>query len=69
MQIMSKLDALNVVVSDYNINAPASILVSIADSFGNTQSKTFNAGGITMEDMKDLVHNLIGFSNRRRNKG
>ena len=61
MQIISKLDALNVVVSDYNINAPASILVSITDSFDNTQSKTFNAEGITIEDIKDLAHNLIGF--------
>lgn len=60
MQIISKLDALKVLVIDYNIKAPASILISITDSFGNPQSKILNDGSITSDDMKDLIHNLIG---------
>lgn len=60
MQIMSNLDALNVVVSKYNLNAPMSILISITDSFGNTKSKILN-DKVEVEDVKDVAHNFIGF--------
>jgi hypothetical protein len=61
MQITSNLDALEVVVSDYNLKAPVSILISITDSFGHTKSKIINGKSSTAEDIKDLIHNFLGF--------